>query len=119
MPWTRLVEDASVKPGSMASHLVREGLPVLVAKSAAGQVYAADDMCTHAEAPLSDGILTGTQVMCYLHQAVFDLAKQGAVVLSGGPGTIPLRVFATEIREGWVWADIPDGPPPKPGILSG
>lgn len=105
-------------PG-MARVEVRADVPVLAVCSLKGNYFAADDSCTHAEAPLSEGDLDGSRVTCYLHQAVFDLAQDGAVVTTGGPGTVRLRVFPTRVEGGFLFADVPEGPAPQPGILQG
>ncbi len=38
-----------------------------------GTYYAIDDVCPHSGGPLSEGDVTGTQVECPWHSAVFDL----------------------------------------------
>ncbi len=45
---------------------------VVVANTAAG-VFVADEMCTHEDARLCDGNLTGTKIKCPLHGSRFDL----------------------------------------------
>jgi len=45
---------------------------VLVAHTADG-VFVADEMCTHEDARLCDGNLSGTLVKCPLHGSRFDL----------------------------------------------
>jgi 3-phenylpropionate/trans-cinnamate dioxygenase ferredoxin subunit len=39
-----------------------------------GRCYAIDDNCTHRTTPLSEGSCFGTEVICPLHGARFDLA---------------------------------------------
>lgn len=41
--------------------------------NAAGRFYAIDDTCPHAGAPLSEGSLDGTTVVCPWHDARFDV----------------------------------------------
>ncbi len=38
-----------------------------------GTVYAIDNICSHARAPLSDGELDGYEIACPLHGARFDI----------------------------------------------
>ncbi len=45
---------------------------VLVANTEAG-VFVADEMCTHEDARLCDGNLSGTKVKCPLHGSRFEL----------------------------------------------
>ena len=44
-----------------------------------GNYYAIEDTCTHDQAPLSDGEIEGTTVICPWHMAEFDL-KTGEVL---------------------------------------
>ena len=39
----------------------------------AGQLYALDDNCSHADTPLSEGRLRGYSITCPLHGASFDV----------------------------------------------
>ena len=39
----------------------------------AGQLYALDDNCSHADTPLSEGRLRGYAITCPLHGAAFDV----------------------------------------------
>jgi nitrite reductase/ring-hydroxylating ferredoxin subunit len=38
-----------------------------------GRFYALDDRCTHDGAPLSEGMLDGTTIICPWHNAEFDI----------------------------------------------
>jgi 3-phenylpropionate/trans-cinnamate dioxygenase ferredoxin subunit len=38
-----------------------------------GDLYAVEDLCSHAETTLSDGLLSGYQLVCPLHGASFDV----------------------------------------------
>lgn len=39
----------------------------------AGEVFAIDDICTHAHASLSEGDVTGDEIACPLHFATFNI----------------------------------------------
>jgi nitrite reductase/ring-hydroxylating ferredoxin subunit len=65
--------------------------------------------CTHEEADLTLGILSGKSVTCPLHRAKFDL--ESGTVLTGpdgeDPETIrPLKVYPTRIEDGILYADL-------------
>lgn len=62
-----------------------------------GDWVAFDDTCTHEECPLSEGDLEGPWVVCYCHNAAFDL-ETGAVMR--GPAEDPLRVYAVREVDG-------------------
>jgi nitrite reductase/ring-hydroxylating ferredoxin subunit len=57
-------------------------------------VFALDNVCTHAEARMSEGVLRGTRLTCPLHGASFSVTD-GSVL--GGPATSPLRTCAVRV----------------------
>ena len=68
-------------------------------------VHAIADRCSHAEASLSEGEVFDNEVECPRHGAAFDITTGRALTL---PATRPVAVFATEIRDGNVFVEIPD-----------
>jgi nitrite reductase (NADH) small subunit len=74
------------------------GVSVAVFHLATG-FHAIDDACTHEDAPLGEGVITGGQVLCPYHDWVFDIA-------TGACKTDPSRpvgCFATKVNDGFVW----------------
>ena len=69
-----------------------EGVQVCVAK-VGDEVFAVADTCTHSEASLSEGEITGSKIECWLHGAEFDLRTGEAVV---PPAVAPLKRFVVE-----------------------
>jgi naphthalene 1,2-dioxygenase system ferredoxin subunit len=59
-----------------------------------GQVFATDNICTHAYARLSDGWLDGELIECPLHAARFDV-RTGKVL--DPPATEDLRTYPTRV----------------------
>ena len=59
-----------------------------------GQVFATDNICTHAYARLSDGWLDGDLIECPLHAARFDV-RTGKVF--DPPATEDLRTYPTRV----------------------
>ncbi|MCB1044946.1 MAG: Rieske 2Fe-2S domain-containing protein [Acidobacteria bacterium] len=57
-------------------------------------IHAVSNSCTHVGAPLTDGYITGDDVLCPWHGAKFCL-KTGAS--HGPPAMSGLRVFVTKI----------------------
>ena len=57
-------------------------------------VFAVEDICSHAEVPLSDGELSGCFLECPLHGSSFNL-KTG--VPTGPPAIKPVSVFPVQI----------------------
>ncbi len=70
-----------------------DGHAVAIARSA-GQLFALDDMCTHAECPLSDGEVEDGEVICSCHGSRFDL-RTGDVI--AGPATEPVPSYQIQI----------------------
>ncbi len=65
------------------------------------EVFAVQDLCSHAAVPLSEGEVTDCTVECWLHGSRFDL-RTGKP--TGLPATEPVSTFPVELR------DEPDGP---------
>ena len=59
------------------------------------EVFAVEDPCTHSEASLSEGEVTGTKIECWLHGAEFDLRTGEALT---PPATSALKTFKVEIN---------------------
>jgi len=68
---------------------------VLIAHTPEG-IFVADEMCTHEDARLCDGNLSGTLVKCPLHGSRFDLVS-GEVL--DDPATENLTIYPTTIRD--------------------
>ena len=66
-----------------------DGVAVCVAK-VGDEVFAVADTCTHSEASLSEGEISGTKIECWLHGAEFDLRTGLALT---PPATESLKSF--------------------------
>ena len=97
--WTSVgrVEDA--RPGEMRAYALDGERTVAVAWLPDGSHAAFDDTCTHEECPLSDGDLEGPWVVCYCHNAAFEL-ETGAV--ARGPAEDPIAVHDVRAVDGQV-----------------
>ena len=67
------------------------------------EVFAVDDTCTHSDASLSEGDVTGFKIECWLHGAEFDLRTGEALTL---PANIPLQAYAVSIDGNAVTVEI-------------
>lgn len=65
-------------------------------------VYALQDLCSHANVALSEGEVADCTVECWLHGSRFDL-RTGKP--SSFPATEPVATFAVEVRDGDVYVD--------------
>ena len=67
------------------------------------EVFAIGDTCTHSEASLSEGEITGTRIECWLHGAEFDLRTGTAVTL---PAVEPVKSYPVHIAADSVTIEI-------------
>lgn len=66
-------------------------------------VFAIDDTCSHSEASLSEGDVSGFKIECWLHGAEFDLRTGEAVTL---PANIALATYPVKIDANSVTVEI-------------
>jgi 3-phenylpropionate/trans-cinnamate dioxygenase ferredoxin subunit len=71
------------------------------------EVFALQDVCSHAEVALSEGEVADCQIECWLHGSMFDLRTGKPTNL---PATEPVATFPIEIRDvdgtAHVWVDV-------------
>lgn len=77
------------------------GRPAVAVFIADGAFYVIDDLCTHGDASLADGMIEDMEVICPYHMGSFDL-RTGAAVKA--PCSIPIKSYATEARDGVLYA---------------
>ena len=73
--------------------LEKNGHSICVARIG-DEVFAIGDTCTHSEASLSEGDITGSRIECWLHGAEFDLRTGAAVTL---PATESVRAYPVHV----------------------
>ena len=97
MTWHKLAMLADISEGA-ALETGAEGQPLALFK-VGGKVYCTGNLCTHAEAFLSDGYLEGYEIECPLHGARFDI-RDGRVLCAPAVKDIasyPVRVEGEEV----------------------
>lgn len=65
-----------------------------------GEIYALDDECSHAQGPLSEGMIEGEEVECPWHAARFHI-KTGAALAPPadcGVTSYPVRVVGDDVE---------------------
>jgi len=72
------------------------------------EVYATDDLCTHAHARLCEGFLEGHEIECPLHQGRFDVRSGKALC---APLIDDVRTYPLKIEGGRVFVALDDGVP--------
>lgn len=83
---------SDLTPGTPKLVMV-DGTPVCVAMID-GEIYAIGDTCTHSDASLSEGELSGALIECWLHGAEFDMRTGEAVT---PPATVPATKFQVQV----------------------
>jgi len=91
--FVKVAEVGELSPGEMK--MVEVGENQILLANVAGNIWACDNICTHAGAPLSEGELDEDQVECPLHGSVFDVVT-GEVI--GPPAAENLRLFQVTIE---------------------
>ena len=71
----------------------KDGKTICVAR-VGDEVFAVADTCTHSDASLSEGDVTGFKIECWLHGAEFDLRTGEALTL---PANIPAKTYPVNI----------------------
>ena len=64
------------------------------------ELFAVEDICSHAAVALSEGEIEGCTLECWLHGSRFDL-RTGEP--SGPPAIEPVATFSVEIRDGDIY----------------
>ena len=94
----KLAPADEVAPGEVKQYEV-EGRWVALC-NVDGELYALEDVCTHAFAHLSEGRLEGDRISCPLHGAKFDV-RTGAA--KGLPAVKPVPTHALKVEDGQVY----------------
>ena len=67
------------------------------------EVFALQDLCSHAAVALSEGEVSDCALECWLHGSHFDLRTGKPTSF---PATEPVATFPVEIRDGDVYVDV-------------
>ncbi len=84
-----------------------EGKTYAVYRTADGNLYASDGLCTHASAHLADGVVTGTLVECAKHNGRFDVTDGSPRRL---PACVPLKTFQAREHDEKIFLNLNSGP---------
>jgi nitrite reductase/ring-hydroxylating ferredoxin subunit/uncharacterized membrane protein len=105
------------KPGALAAVGVESALrdgdtlridangTIVTIARAEGKLHAFQEFCSHRYGPLSEGKISGCEVVCPWHQSRFDV-RTGKV--THGPAKVDLRTFHVETRDGKIWLRVPE-----------
>lgn len=98
------IDMAGIEELPAKGFIVREHgeLQVLIAQFK-GDVFAVENLCSHAFARFDEGRLRGFRLMCPLHGACFDIRDGEAM---GLPATGPIRSFDVKVERDRVLVDL-------------
>jgi 3-phenylpropionate/trans-cinnamate dioxygenase ferredoxin component len=85
-------EALAVEVGELDLAIARDG----------EEIFAVQNVCSHAEVALSEGEVADGTVECWLHGSCFDLRTGKPTHL---PATEPVATFPVEVRDGDVYVD--------------
>jgi nitrite reductase/ring-hydroxylating ferredoxin subunit len=94
----KMAKADEVAPGEVKQYQV-EGRPVALC-NVNGELYALENICTHAFAYLSEGGLEGGQIRCPLHGAMFDVKSGEAKSL---PAVKAVPTHEVKVEDGQVY----------------
>lgn len=101
LKWVRVAANSDVREGTVLAVDIGEYV-IAIYRVEGGELYATDNICTHAMAFLSDGILDGYFIECPLHAGCFDVRTgkgQGDPIEQDLP-VFPVRVVGDDIEVG-------------------
>ena len=79
-----------------------DGVPIVVVRDAAGDVFAIGDTCTHGDISLSEGFVEDDTVECWAHGSKFSLKTGKPLNL---PAYEPVPVYKVDLIDGDVYID--------------
>jgi 3-phenylpropionate/trans-cinnamate dioxygenase ferredoxin subunit len=112
MAFARLCSLADVKePGALRVELADVGIEgdreAIAVVRFEGEVFAIEDLCSHAEVPLSEGDVEeykgAPTIECWLHGSCFDLTSGRPTNL---PATEPVPVYPVRVDGDDVFVDV-------------
>lgn len=101
MAYKKILSLTALPPGR-AKAVTVEGVEIALF-NVNGTIYAIEDACSHAGAPLSDGEVYDCEIECPLHGARFDLRTGEAL---SPPAFEPVRTFDVKSENGYIFVDI-------------
>lgn len=94
--WIEVATVESIERES-AVRFDHDGRTFAIYRTADGNFYASDGMCTHGKTHLADGLVIGNQIECPKHNGRFDV-RDGSP--QRPPVRVGLRVYPVKIEQG-------------------
>ncbi len=90
MAFIRVASVQEIPPGG-AKQVTANG-KIIGLFNVGGTIHAIDDTCTHRGGPLSEGLLSGSEVECPWHGARFDVTSGAHLCPPAPRGVSPYKV---------------------------
>jgi 3-phenylpropionate/trans-cinnamate dioxygenase ferredoxin subunit len=78
-------------------------LTLAIYRSADGEFFATDGLCTHEQVHLADGLVMGSIIECPMHNGRFDYRTGEA---KGAPACVNLKTYPVKVEGGKVLVQI-------------
>ena len=91
--FVKVAEVNDLPPGELM--VVQPGGDQILLVNVDGNVYACDDICSHAFASLSEGDLSGEEVECPLHGSAFNVTTGEALT---PPAFDSIKTYQTRVE---------------------
>jgi nitrite reductase/ring-hydroxylating ferredoxin subunit len=101
--YQRVAGISEVEQGGMLC-VELDGRELLICRLEEG-FFAIDNLCSHADARMSEGRLRGHRIMCPLHGASFDV-RDGSVIRR--PASRPIRSYPVRVEGEDILVDLSD-----------
>ena len=102
--WVQAGKVCELKPGTPKIMDVGT-LRVAIFKLEDGGICAIEDVCTHDDGPVAEGLVEGNVIECPRHGARFDI-RTGAVLAM--PAVTPIRTFPVRVKGSQIEVEVPE-----------
>lgn len=94
MPEVTLFPCADLAPGQIR-RIELDGQPPIAVYNLGGTYYATADTCTHGDASLAEGEISGEEIICPFHLGAFDI-RTGAA--TAAPCMVALTTYVVRVE---------------------
>lgn len=93
LEWVTFIGKDEIRPGEREVFDTDYGSILLF--NVDGSFYAVENVCSHEEYELADGVLDGCELECSKHGSFFDIRSGEAL---NPPATRPIKIFAARVE---------------------
>ena len=83
----------------------RAGRTYAIYRTGNDAVFCSDGLCSHQQAHLAGGLLTGHTIECPKHNGCFDIRTGDPI---RRPATLRLVTYPARVTNGRIWVDLPE-----------